>query len=102
MRRTLVVGGGAQEEEYVRPGVISGCRPWSTIANKNHLVKPRRAKMACPGWMAVENLEEVLKVEKETKDSNDFAKNLPFHFQEIASMILAEAAEDMPEPERIR
>ncbi|CAM9393999.1 unnamed protein product [Ectocarpus sp. 13 AM-2016] len=63
------------------------------------LKKRQKCQIACPSFMSVGYLEQVLRRERE--DAAVFTP-LPHHYLEIASLLLNTASDDIEEPDRVR
>ncbi|CAM9910610.1 unnamed protein product [Chrysoparadoxa australica] len=63
------------------------------------LKKRGRAKLSCPGWLSAEGLEATLQAERASADQ---LSPLPYHYLEMASLILNNAAEDVPNADTVR
>ena len=51
-----------------------------------------------PDWLSVESLQETLDIEKESAQFS----NLPFHYIEIAQLLLSDAKDDFESPDHVR
>lgn len=61
------------------------------------LRKQGKCRIAIPEWMSIENLEK--KIADERKESS--LQSLPFHYIEIAHLLLNNAREDIQSPDRV-
>jgi GINS complex subunit 2 len=59
----------------------------------------KQCKIAPPGWLTVDSLRTSLRDEREM---TAFFTEMPFHYIEIASILLKVAAEDIPDHVKIR
>jgi GINS complex subunit 2 len=62
-----------------------------------NLRKRGKCVIKIPHWLTVANLEQFSKLEREEPNLS----NLPFHYVEIAHLLLTHAVGDIPEPERV-
>ncbi|ORX42326.1 GINS complex, PSF2 component [Hesseltinella vesiculosa] len=77
-----------------RPPLPTRVPLWLALSMK----KNQKCKLLPPPWLTVDHLTERLEQE-ETKD--EFCA-LPFHYMEMAHMILESASDDIPNAEKIR
>ncbi|KAI9348863.1 DNA replication complex GINS protein PSF2 [Pilaira anomala] len=62
------------------------------------LKKNNKCSIICPDWLTVENLKERHEEEEKEKEFSI----LPFHYMELAQMLLETAEDDIPNAEQIR
>ncbi|KAI7864850.1 Psf2-domain-containing protein [Spinellus fusiger] len=67
---------------------------WLAILMK----KQQKCTMVCPEWLTVERLK--VRLEEEEQHA-EFSK-LPFHYMEMAQLLLESAREDIPNAEQVR
>ncbi|KAI9025827.1 Psf2-domain-containing protein [Phycomyces nitens] len=77
-----------------RPPLQSKVPLWLAILMK----KQQKCTIVCPEWLTVECLKD--RLEEEENDA-DFSK-LPFHYMEMAQLILENARDDVPNSEQVR
>ena len=79
----------------LEPGVSCDVPIWLAL----HLRKSNRCNIVIPEWLEAGNLELVLENEKSMKESS--FQPMPFHYIEIAQMLLTFARDDFPNPDEI-
>ncbi|KAG0225338.1 DNA replication protein psf2 [Actinomortierella wolfii] len=83
-------------------GRLPGLRPlqtnkvplWLAITLK----KKQKCNIVSPQWMTVESLQKFLKDEQE----NARFSRVPYHYMEIARILLENACDDIPQPDAVR
>lgn len=63
--------------------------------------KRQRCRIQAPEFLRIENLEDKIKAEQDI-DNQDKLEHMPFHYMEIASLVLACARDDIPDLARVR
>lgn len=64
-----------------------------------HLRKSNRCRIKIPFWLQVDQLKEVL---EEEKASNGVFQQMPYHYIEIAQLLLTNAWEDFKNPDEVK
>jgi GINS complex subunit 2 len=79
----------------LEPGVSCDVPIWLAL----HIRKRSRCKIKIPHWLQVDQLKEVL---EEEKTSQGVFQPMPFHYIEIAQMLLTNAWEDFINPDEVK
>ena len=80
----------------LEPGVSCDVPIWLAM----HLRKSNRCNVKIPEWLEAEKLKLVL--EEEKKGKSDTFQPMPYHYIEIAQLLLTFAWDDFPNPDEVR
>jgi len=91
-RRFLFMSG---EFGPLEPGISCDVPIWLAL----HLRKSNRCNIKIPEWLEADKLKNVLENEKNSRDT---FQPMPFHYIEIAQLLLNNAWDDFPKPDEVR